>query len=471
MVGTASLRRAGPAARRPPGSGGGAAARQRADAAAQARGRRGAGDVPGHGRADPARAWKAWSRRRWSRRRCCRRWRRVRSASSAGPTTRRCCGLLARINHAPTMTSITAERAFLGALDGSCRTPIAALAELSGDSAAAARTGGQPRRQRGRPDRGRRRGRATAPPWAPQAGARPAGTAGAGLLRGSRPERHAGAGDTPARAGGGDGTAAARSRATRCCSIRCWRSATCRRRARAGRGRSRGGHQRQRGAGVASAALPTCRCSPSARRRHGRCARPGREPAGVAGGDGQALAGTDRAGRCRPAGRSSISAAARCARAWRPSSRPPASLPAGGRLRGGRGGRAGADDRGRDPRAPAGRRAALLAALRRPVRGSAVRAAGLDRRAGGCARGLPERGRGRGTGRPAASAPSASPMHATKRPSCVALKGEDEDGTRSSARGSPARCGPSRRADPPRASAVVVAKSRGRGRAYGAREA
>ncbi len=40
--------------------------------------------------------------------------------------------LLAAINHAPTMTSISAERAFLGALDGSCRTPIAALAELSG---------------------------------------------------------------------------------------------------------------------------------------------------------------------------------------------------------------------------------------------------------------------------------------------------------------------------------------------------
>jgi hydroxymethylbilane synthase len=41
-------------------------------------------------------------------------------------------GLLARINDAPTMTSISAERAFLGALDGSCRTPIAALAELRG---------------------------------------------------------------------------------------------------------------------------------------------------------------------------------------------------------------------------------------------------------------------------------------------------------------------------------------------------
>lgn len=41
--------------------------------------------------------------------------------------------LLSRINDADTMVRITAERAFLGALDGSCRTPIAALAELAGD--------------------------------------------------------------------------------------------------------------------------------------------------------------------------------------------------------------------------------------------------------------------------------------------------------------------------------------------------
>lgn len=39
--------------------------------------------------------------------------------------------LLARINHADTWTCITAERAFLKALDGSCRTPIGGLAELS----------------------------------------------------------------------------------------------------------------------------------------------------------------------------------------------------------------------------------------------------------------------------------------------------------------------------------------------------
>jgi hydroxymethylbilane synthase len=41
--------------------------------------------------------------------------------------------LLAEINHEPTMVRITAERAFLAALDGSCRTPIAALAELDAD--------------------------------------------------------------------------------------------------------------------------------------------------------------------------------------------------------------------------------------------------------------------------------------------------------------------------------------------------
>lgn len=37
------------------------------------------------------------------------------------------------LNHRPTELAITSERAFLRALDGSCRTPIAALAELDGD--------------------------------------------------------------------------------------------------------------------------------------------------------------------------------------------------------------------------------------------------------------------------------------------------------------------------------------------------
>jgi hydroxymethylbilane synthase len=39
---------------------------------------------------------------------------------------------LAAINHGPTFTAVTAERAVLARLDGSCHTPIAALARLEG---------------------------------------------------------------------------------------------------------------------------------------------------------------------------------------------------------------------------------------------------------------------------------------------------------------------------------------------------
>ena len=42
--------------------------------------------------------------------------------------------LLAPLHHAETATRVAAERAFMAALDGSCQTPIAALAELSGGS-------------------------------------------------------------------------------------------------------------------------------------------------------------------------------------------------------------------------------------------------------------------------------------------------------------------------------------------------
>lgn len=42
--------------------------------------------------------------------------------------------LLAAIHHAPTGARLAAERAFLAALDGSCETPIAALAKLDGDT-------------------------------------------------------------------------------------------------------------------------------------------------------------------------------------------------------------------------------------------------------------------------------------------------------------------------------------------------
>lgn len=41
--------------------------------------------------------------------------------------------LVTPLNHAPTWTRVMAERAMLAALDGSCHTPIAGLAELTGD--------------------------------------------------------------------------------------------------------------------------------------------------------------------------------------------------------------------------------------------------------------------------------------------------------------------------------------------------
>ncbi len=41
-----------------------------------------------------------------------------------------CAEAVSSLNHVPTQIAIAAERAFLRALDGSCRTPIAALAEM-----------------------------------------------------------------------------------------------------------------------------------------------------------------------------------------------------------------------------------------------------------------------------------------------------------------------------------------------------
>lgn len=41
--------------------------------------------------------------------------------------------LLAPLDHAPTASAVTAERAFLARLDGSCRTPIGAYAKANGD--------------------------------------------------------------------------------------------------------------------------------------------------------------------------------------------------------------------------------------------------------------------------------------------------------------------------------------------------
>jgi hydroxymethylbilane synthase len=44
--------------------------------------------------------------------------------------------ILAAVNHVPTAVAVTAERAFLAVLDGSCRTPIAGHALVSGDRVA-----------------------------------------------------------------------------------------------------------------------------------------------------------------------------------------------------------------------------------------------------------------------------------------------------------------------------------------------
>ena len=46
----------------------------------------------------------------------------------------RVAAYLAPLNHRPTATRVAAERALLASLDGSCKTPIAALAELDGDT-------------------------------------------------------------------------------------------------------------------------------------------------------------------------------------------------------------------------------------------------------------------------------------------------------------------------------------------------
>ncbi|PCH98051.1 MAG: hydroxymethylbilane synthase [Rhodobacteraceae bacterium] len=43
------------------------------------------------------------------------------------------CGMLSAINHSDTATRLCAERALLAGLDGSCQTPIAGLASLTGD--------------------------------------------------------------------------------------------------------------------------------------------------------------------------------------------------------------------------------------------------------------------------------------------------------------------------------------------------
>ena len=45
----------------------------------------------------------------------------------------RAAAMLAAISHRETATALACERAFLGELDGSCRTPIAGHARIEGD--------------------------------------------------------------------------------------------------------------------------------------------------------------------------------------------------------------------------------------------------------------------------------------------------------------------------------------------------
>lgn len=76
-------------------------------------------------------------------------------------------GYAASLNHQPTMIRVSAERALLDALDGSCRTPVGGLAEFTGDGslrlrALVAREDGSElyeTERLGRPDEGEAMGR------------------------------------------------------------------------------------------------------------------------------------------------------------------------------------------------------------------------------------------------------------------------------------------------------------------------
>jgi hydroxymethylbilane synthase len=70
-------------------------------------------------------------RRRCRSRRCCRRWPRGHRVEVRADDVAM-AEILAPINHEPTALAVTAERAFLARLEGSCRMPIAALGEVAG---------------------------------------------------------------------------------------------------------------------------------------------------------------------------------------------------------------------------------------------------------------------------------------------------------------------------------------------------
>ena len=130
VVGTASLRRGALARRLRPGSAGNQLPRQRADPAEEAGGRRRRRDAAGDGRAEAPRpagdrhldsrhgAVPAGARPGRHRHR------------DPGRRHRRAGGAARR----PTGTALAAERSFLETLDGSCRTPIAGLATITGEA-------------------------------------------------------------------------------------------------------------------------------------------------------------------------------------------------------------------------------------------------------------------------------------------------------------------------------------------------
>ena len=122
----------GPAPGRPARPAGDALARQRADPAAQAGRGRGRGHLPGGGGPGTPRARERDQRAALAGGRCCRPRPRVRSGSRCGRTISPCSNSWPASIIGATSIRVEAERAFLAALEGSCRTPIAALAELEG---------------------------------------------------------------------------------------------------------------------------------------------------------------------------------------------------------------------------------------------------------------------------------------------------------------------------------------------------
>ncbi len=108
------------------------AARQRRDAPRQARGRRRRRDLAGGGGARSA--GDARRRHGAAGRDCCfPPHRRARSGSNVAADDDGVRALLAAIDHAPTHRAVAAERAFLAALGGDCRSPVAAHAHWRDD--------------------------------------------------------------------------------------------------------------------------------------------------------------------------------------------------------------------------------------------------------------------------------------------------------------------------------------------------